>query len=479
MDAAILSTTDFGDQSEARWRSAAEKALRGADFDATLVARAADGFPYGPLHQRRPDAAPLGRARAAGGWAILSRIDDPDVARAATQARDDIDGGANGIALVFEGAANAFGYGLPASPQALAEVLAAIDLSGRHVRIDSHPSSRTSVDWLIAYLAGRRVDPTRLEFALGIDPAAVFAATGRLRMSIAALEESLPQSLAHLFSIGVPGVLLEADARVYHNAGATAGQELGAALAGAIGHLQMVERARQPLVYAAPHVGFALSADQDQLMVTAKLRALRLLWARAQEVCGFAPSPARIHAETSMRMMTAKDAETNILRCTIAAFAAAVGGADSIAVLPYSAAAGLPGPFARRIARNTQLVLASETGIDRVADPGAGSGAIETLTDRLCEAGWQEFQAIRAEGGLLASLKAGALQARIRAASAQRAARIAAGEETIIGISRYAPPVERPADLLSAPAMPMPTDGQVFCVPVGIDRLETHVGGAA
>ncbi|TIV04684.1 MAG: methylmalonyl-CoA mutase, partial [Mesorhizobium sp.] len=184
----------------------------------------------------------------------------------------------------------------------------------------------------------------------------IFAGTGRLRMSIEALQASMPQSLAHFFSMGVPGVLLEADGRVFHNAGATEAQELGTMMASAVSYLRMFEEARQPLVYAAPHIGFALSVDQDQFVSMAKVRALRRLWARVQEACSIAASTANIHAETSFRMMTSADPETNILRTTIAAFAAAAGGADSISILPHTIAHGLPTGFARRVARNTQLI---------------------------------------------------------------------------------------------------------------------------
>src|SRR5690606_30582822 len=112
----------------------------------------------------------------------------------------------------------------------------------------------------------------------------------------------------------------------------TEAQELGAMLASAVGHLRLFEGARQALIYAAPHIGFALSTDQDQFLSIAKIRALRKTWAKVQQECSIPPSPSAIHAETSGRMITARDPESNILRGTIAAFAAAVGGADSISV---------------------------------------------------------------------------------------------------------------------------------------------------
>src|SRR5690606_14840157 len=147
--------------------------------------------------------------------------------------------------------------------------------------------------------------------SFGIDPAAIFAGSGRLRMSIEALQASMPQSLAHFFALGVPGILLEADGRVFHNAGATEAQELGIMIASAVWHLRLFEEARQALVYAAPHIGFALAVDQNQFLSVAKIRALRRLWARVQECCSVPVSAAEVHAETSWRMITARDPETN------------------------------------------------------------------------------------------------------------------------------------------------------------------------
>ena len=204
---------------------------------------------------------------------------------------------------------------------------------------------------------------------------------------------------------------MEADGRVFHNAGATEAQELGAMLASAAAHLRLFEDARQALVYAAPHIGFAVSVDQDQFLSMAKVRALRKLWARMLEVCSIPSSVAAIHAETSWRMMTATDPETNILRSTIACFAAATGGADSVSVLPHTIAHGLPEGFARRIARNAQLVMAAESHLDFVADPASGSGGIEALTDALCEKAWDEFRQIETEGGILRSLAEGICRA--------------------------------------------------------------------
>ncbi len=463
----IVNNTQFPEMDEAGWRALAEKVLKGASVEDALVGSTEDGIPIRPIY-RRADVNSVTRRAPSHRWHIVQRIDDPDADRANRQALEDTENGASGLALVFEGAPNAFGYGVPADREALRAILHDVPLEKLYLRIDSHPQSRASIDWIIELYGARRIDPARLRFSLGFDPAVIFSGTGRLNMSVEALQASMPQSLAHFFSLGLPGVLLEADGRVYHNAGATTAQELGAMLASAVSHLRMFEQARQPLVYSAPHIGFSLGVDQDQFVSIAKIRAVRRLWTRVQEACGVETSPATIHAETSWRMQTRKDPETNILRSTIAAFSAAVGGADSISIIPHSASHGLPDAFSRRIARNTQLILAEESHLSFVADPGAGSGAIEALTDAVCEKAWTEFRKIEAEGGLLASLAGGKLQARIIESGKRRSDRFLAGKIQIVGTNRFPLEKERATDVLTAETRPMPTDGAVHC-----DRLES------
>ena len=462
----VVNNTQFPELAESGWRALAEKALKGAKFGDVLVSKTDEGITVDPIYQRA-DANPCGRRDPTTPWHIVQRIDDPDPQRANEQAIEDTGIGSTGLALVFEGAPNAYGYGIPADREALHTVLDGVELDKLYVRIDSHPSSRASIDWIIELYGMRRIDPTRLRFSLGLDPAAIFAGTGRLNMSIEALQASMPQSLAHFFALGLPGVLLEADGRVYHNAGATSAQELGAMLASAVSHLRMFEQARQPLVYSAPHIGFSLSVDQDQFMSIAKIRALRRLWSRVQEACAIDPAPATIHAETSYRMITRKDPETNILRSTIAAFSAAIGGADSISIVPHTAAHGLADPFARRIARNTQLILADESHLGFVSDPAAGSGGMEALTDALCEKAWTEFKAIEAAGGLLAMLASGAFQASVTASASDRSNRYEADKIPIVGTNRFPADKERAIRVLEAETQPVPIEGAVHC-----DKLE-------
>lgn len=432
---------------------------------ASLVATATDGPPRAAPAASRP-------------WRVVQRCDDTDLARANAQAREDVAGGATGLALVFEGAPNAFGYGLPDEPDALDRVLDGIALDAIHLRIDAHPSSRAMADRLVGFLAGRRTDPSKLSISFGIDAAAVFAGTGRLRMSIEALQASMPQSLAHFFAMGVPGILLEADGRVFHNAGATAAQELGAMIAGGVAHLRLFEEARQALVYAAPHIGFAIGVDGNPLASMAKLRALSLLWQRAEAAASLPPARSKVHAETSYRMMTALDPEANIGRAALAALAAAAGGADTISVLPHTVPLGLPTASARAAARESQLRIAHE----RLAGL-PGLEGLEGLTTMLCEAAWTEFETIQSEGGLLRSLAAGQIQRRILAERRILAARAETTANAAHGLSspggRLRPATAAPVETPAASRRPLPTDGATVCERLDALRLDERPDGRA
>jgi len=480
--ASLIDGADLSAVDHAKWSKLAEKALGGKSFE-SLVGHTDDGLRIEPVYPRAATAQALPRKKADAPWLVVQRADHTDPATANAQIREDIDNGATGVSLVFEGAPNAFGFGLPNSTEALAAVLKDVPLGRVHVRVDVHPGTRRMADWMLVLLSRQHVDADKLSLSFGIDAAAIFASSGYLRMSIEALQASMPQSLAHFFSLGLPGVLLEADGRVLHNAGATEAQELGFVLAAATSHLRMFEEARQALVYAAPHIGFALSVDQDQFVSIAKVRAVRKLWARVAEMCAIPPVWATIHAETSYRMMTLKDPETNILRSTIAAFAAGVGGADSISILPHTIAHGLPDAFARRIARNQQLIMTGESRLDFVADPARGSGGVETLTDELCEAAWREFQLIESEGGALASLLKGKVQQRVIAARDARRRQIAAGEREIIGTTAFPAAHERPVSVLPdqrrEPADPLSADAKVVCQRLDPVRIDEMIGGSS
>jgi methylmalonyl-CoA mutase len=201
---------------------------------------------------------------------------------------------------------------------------------------------------------------------------------------------------------------------------------------------------------------FRLAADADQFLTMAKFRALRKLWARVEAACGLAPEPAFVAAETAWRMMTQRDPWVNLLRTTMAVFAAGLGGANAITVLPFTLARGLPDRFARRLARNTQLILLEESNLAKVTDPAAGSGGMEDLTDQLCGAAWTLFQEIEAAGGAAAALEQGVIQRKVAAVRAERQAAVAKRRDALTGTSEFPDVHELPVAVLDVPPVEVP-----------------------
>ncbi|HEX2018638.1 MAG TPA: methylmalonyl-CoA mutase family protein, partial [Aurantimonas sp.] len=349
------------------------------------------------------------------------------------------------------------------------------------LRIEPHPRSLDALEAVFAQAAAGGQDLASLAIDFSLDDSGSFAFSGSFPGNERDHHLRLGRETKALRARGFRGRTAEADGRVYNDGGATSGQELGAVLATALYDLRAMEDAGLSLAEAAGAIGFTLAVDQTQFEQTAKLRALRLLWARLLEACGEKePAPARVHAETAWRMLSSKDPHTNMLRTTIAAFAAATGGADSISVLPHTTPLGLADSVARRLARNVQIILQEEAGLGAVADPAAGSGGIEALTDLTAEAGWSEFRKIESEGGILRSLVGGALQNRIVDAALARRRSLADKRSVIVGATIYPLEAERTHVLLGkATATEAGRQGELRCVPLTPRRLDEEAEVAA
>ena len=180
-----------------------------------------------------------------------------------------------------------------------------------------------------------------------------------------------------------------------------------------------------------------MTADADQFLTIGKVsRAAQIVGARCQ-ASGLAAKPAIVMAETAWRTMTRRDPYANILRATIAVAAAGLGGADAVTVLPHTAALGLPDHFARRVARNMQLILLEESNLARVTDPAAGSGAFELLTEQLCLAAWTQLQEIERAGGAWAALERGFVQRNVAAVREAREQAVAHRQDILTGSQRF------------------------------------------
>ncbi|MGP9821354.1 methylmalonyl-CoA mutase family protein [Salinarimonas sp. NSM] len=469
MDDDALSA-DFPTPSRADWLALVEGVLKGADFEKRLVSRSYDGLAIQPLYDKADVPARPGRA-AHGPWRVAQRVDDPRRETANAQALEDLEGGADALTLVFPQAPAARGFGLAAQTvDDLDAALAGVMLDLVHVRLDAGGAGRQAAGMLIALAERRGHLLADLAIDLALDPIGAAAAAGRMSAPWEIVAERSAQTLADLTARGFTGRTFLADARPVHEAGASEAQELAFVLASGVAYLRALEAGGHTPDAARDALSFLLVADADELLGIAKFRALRALWARVEEASGLVPKPIRLHAETAWRMTTRRDPWVNMLRATVATFSAGVGGADSLVVTPFTAALGLPDAFARRVARNTQLVLLHESNLWRVADPAAGSGALEGLTDALCERAWALFQEIEAEGGIVESLRAGALQDRIRATRAARDAAIARRKDAITGVSEFPFLDEKPVAVSmvadDAPHAPPPSDADATATPV-------------
>jgi methylmalonyl-CoA mutase len=451
---------EFPPATREMWLKLVDGVLKGAPFD-RLVSKTADGLTIEPIYSRADGARTVAGRAATAPWQVIQRVDHPDPAEANKQALNDLENGATGLSLVFVGANGARGFGLEPTREAIDRALQDVHPdAGIAIEFEIGPQSKSAPVLLADVLRQRGITPAVCQIRTGFDPVGASAVMGSSLMPWSELAKVFASTVTEAKSRGLSGPFAVADGRVIHDAGGSEAQELAFVLATGVAYLRALESSGVALDDARKMIQARMSADADQFLTIAKLRALRKLWQRVEEACGLAPRPLFISAETAWRMLTQRDTDGNMLRATMATFAAGLGGADSITVLPHTLAVGLPDEFARRVARNTQLILLEESNLAKVTDPAAGAGGIEALTSSLCTSAWSLFQEIEKAGGAVAALQSNMLQQRVAAVREQRAKNIARRKETVTGVSEFAllterePEVLRPATASPAPSPP-------------------------
>lgn len=440
---------NFDNGSHEAWVKLVEKALKGGDFEKRMVSRSADGIKIDPLYSQVPDAKGITRGRAGQPWRICQRLDHPDPQTAAQLALDDLQGGTDALSLVLRGSRASRGFGVPATNVAeLDAALAGVALDMITLRVEPAAGGRANAALVAALISRRGHAPADCSIDFGMDPIGAMAATGAMSGPWSDVAKRLGDAVAALKTQGFSGPFVTCDLRPYHEAGASEAQELAIGLATGVAYLRTLTDAGVPLEEAARALSWIIAVDADQFLGIAKLRALRRLWARVEEASGIPSRPIRIHAESAWRMLTRRDPWVNMLRATMATFSAGIAGADTVTVLPHTAALGLPDGFARRIARNTHLILQEESNVWRVADPAAGAGAFEGLTDDLAATAWGLFQEIEAEGGIVESLVASRIQTRIAGIRETRTSDIATRRQALTGTSEFPLLGEAPVSVL-------------------------------
>lgn len=455
-----------GPTARARWEAAAAAVLRKAgrlphgapDSDAwTRLARTTvEGLavpPLGTADDARalptlaalaasPGEAPYLRGSTAnGGWEVRTAVDATDAAAANAAALADLAGGGHSLWIRI-GAG-----GVPVGD--LAAALDGIELSRTPVVLDGGNDEILAAADVLDRLVTDRGTPLHPGGSLGADPLSRAArAPGQVSPNLG----QVPGLATRARALGIGALVVDGSA--VHERGAGDAQEIGYTLAAGAAYLRALTAAGIGIDGACSLIGFRYAVTDEQFTSIAKLRAARFAWHRLTELCGVAASTRAQyqHAVTSCAMMTRYDRHVNMLRGTIAAFAAAAGGARAITVLPFDAAGSEPDEFSRRMARNVSVLLSGESDVDAVADPAGGAYAVEELTVALAEAAWAEFGRIEAAGGIEAALADGSVAARIDASRHERDRRIAKRSWPITGVSEFPLAGEQPAGPRPSPA---------------------------
>ncbi|GGS39065.1 methylmalonyl-CoA mutase family protein [Streptomyces violaceus] len=424
------------------------KDVEGAEAEEALSTALEDGLRTRPLYTARdkapepgfPGFAPFvrgGRAEGntVGGWDVRQRHTAAD----GTAVLADLENGVSSLWLTV----GEDGIPVPA----LGAVLDGVYLDLAPVVLDAGRETEPAARELLRLYEERGVARDVARGNLGADPLGHEARTGQ-GYDIAPVTD-----LARRCAEEYPGLrALTVDALPYHEAGGSAAQELGCSLATAVAYLRALTEAGMSVEQACAQLEFRYAATADQFLTIAKLRAARRLWARVAEACGAPRAGAQLqHVVTSPVMMTRRDPWVNMLRTTIATLAAGAGGADSVTVLPFDHALGLPDAFARRIARNTSTILIEESHLSRVIDPAGGSWYVERLTDELAHAGWEFFRRIERLGGQAAALRSGDLGQDLADTWAARSGKLARRREPITGVSEFPHIAEKPVVREPAP----------------------------
>lgn len=414
-------------------------------FPIRALYTALDAHPEPPLPGQWPFVRGGDAARdVIGGWKVaegFSGVADPEEGNSAV-----LGALADGVSALILHAHDA------AAARSIDRFLEGVYLDLVPIRIDAGEHFAVAADAVLALVAeaeAEAAEPLTISVDLGADPfsASLSGSSGPSIGDVCTVARRVAECS------GVRTVTVDGSA--LHNQGANATWELAGAVAAGVDYLRALVDSGLTGEQALSQISFRLVADDDQFMTIAKFRAARTLWARVADVLGHADGAgSRFHAVTSQSMMTQRDPWVNMLRTTLAAFGAGVGGADTVEVLPFDAAIpdGLPGigrEFARRIARNIQLLLLEESHVGRVLDPAGGSWFVEDLTESLAAQAWSQFQDLEARGGFVAARDY--LAERIEHVRTRRADDIAHRRTALTGVNEFPNLAEAPLPQADSP----------------------------
>ena len=459
---------DFSVPSKEEWREAAENLLKGAPFDKLMKRMTPEGIELEPIFWRDvldnlPAAETLPgfdsylRGTKAAGyrdepWEIAQELPYGAPLEFNRAATSDLMRGQNALNIILDiatlkgldpdaakvGEVGACGLSLAC----LEDIKAAFkdfipEAISFHIRTGCSGMAVGAL--FFAWLKEIGADPAQISGSLGMDPLAVKAAAGQLPADLGSLFEEQAVLAEHCVQ-HAPGIrAVGVSTLPYHQAGASAVEELAIALASGAAYLTELTERGLSVDDAARQIRFSFAIGGNFFMEIAKLRAARVLWAQVVAAFGGGKEAQKIqmHARTGLYNKTQKDPYVNMLRTTTEALSGVIGGADSLCVGNFDEVTREPDTFSRRISRNTQVILQEECELTSVVDPAGGSWAIEWLTNEVSEKSWTFFQEIEGQGGMTDALISGFIAEKLKATDASNRQQLNQRRASLIGTNVY------------------------------------------
>lgn len=437
---------EFPAADEDAWLKLVQKTLKDAPFE-RLISKTYDGLAIQPLYRETHFPTAADPAGAPGffpftrgalpvrdaylPWDIRQGSRNPDPKAANSEILEDLQNGVSSVWLTVDP------YGLNGvqtrNEHDLYTVLDGVNIEAASVALNAGAYGLDVANLLIEVENAANAPKAELRTAYGVDPIGAALSLGALPFPVA-------DAAAFAAALNRPkATALAASSRAVHDAGGSEAQELGVLAAIGAAYVDALTDAGLSPAQANATILFQIAVGPEYGLEIAKLRAARRIWSRIMSAWGAAPADCamKMHAVTSFRMLSQRDPWVNILRNSAACFAAGVAGVDAVTVLPFTDALGNPNTLARRLSRNTHIILQEESNIGRVADPAGGAWSVEAETEDFAKAGWAVFQEIEKQGGILAVLESGWLQAEIAKVRKARIANIARRKDALIGVSEF------------------------------------------
>jgi len=457
-----------------QWKDAAVKLLKGRPFE-SLIKKTYEGIDIQPIYMKDvmkdlphvealPGQAPYVRGEKAlqyvsDAWKIAQEIPYADPKEFNAALKYDLGRGQDAVTVPLDkatiagqnpgeaksGVVGDGGLSL-ASLEDARTAFDGVDMEKTAVYINAGPSGVAVTALLAACAKSKGASIAGVKGCVNVDPLEYLAVNGNLPMS---LDEAYTEmaELARWAKDNAPGLrTIAANAYAYNHSGGSAVQDIAFAVATAVEYLSALQEKGLTVDDVAARISFGFSLGGDFFMEIAKLRAVRLVWAKVIEAFGGSDESKKVYlnVRTSKFNKTVVDPYVNLLRVTTEAFSGVLGGCNSMHVAPFDEPIGLPSEFSRRIARNLQIMLKEEWNLNKIVDPSGGSWYVETITDQLAKKSWELFKEIEKKGGMARALQDGFPQETVAKIAGDRARAVAMRKDIYVGTNQYPNLKEQP-----------------------------------